>query len=175
MVTQSSSLNLTATSSNVTGPVIKLVALDKENSYLVTPSASYWKQRALWWGAYVMRFSIWCTSPFYTDIFCSEATVARRRKALGLLGSKSATHNALNLVKRQLVLDQLAKDPSGQTGPRLICEDIVFWYWYSSYPVSRNVQTTFLYLLGFHYFWKRFYHTRNVGLRGVCNSRTDSK
>ena len=107
--------------------MIKLVALDKENSYLVTPSASYWKQRALWWGAYVMRFSIWCTSPFYTDIFCSEATVARRRKALGLLGSKSATHNALNLVKRQLVLDQLAKDPSGQTGPRLICEDIVFY------------------------------------------------
>lgn len=53
--------------------------------------------------------------------------MARRRKALGLLGSKSATHNALNLVKRQLVLDQLAKDPSGQTGPRLICEDIVFY------------------------------------------------
>lgn len=58
--------------------------------------------------------------------FYSEATVARRRKNLGLLGSRSATRDTSDLLKRQLVLDQLAKDPSGRKGPRLIRESIVF-------------------------------------------------
>jgi len=47
-------------------------------------------------------------------------------KAYSLLGS-SATTQAMPLPKkRQLVLDQLAKDPTSRQGPKMIGEGIVF-------------------------------------------------
>jgi hypothetical protein len=60
------------------------------------------------------------------DIMMSSSrTVVRRRKSYGLLGS-GATTRAMSLPeKRQLVLDQLAKDPTSRQGPKTISEGIV--------------------------------------------------
>ena len=55
----------------------------------------------------------------------SPATVSRRKKELGLLGARSTTKSMLATDKRQLVLDQLAKDPAGRQGPRSIRENII--------------------------------------------------
>ncbi|EGO28876.1 hypothetical protein SERLADRAFT_366542 [Serpula lacrymans var. lacrymans S7.9] len=54
-----------------------------------------------------------------------EATVARRRLQLGLLGSTNTTKALTVLQKRQLVMDQLAQDPLNCCGPCIICEAIV--------------------------------------------------
>lgn len=55
----------------------------------------------------------------------NSRTVVRRRKAYGLLDS-GATTRALPLPeKRRLVLDQLAKDPTGRHGLKTIGEGIV--------------------------------------------------
>ena len=55
----------------------------------------------------------------------SSRTIARRRKTYGLLSS-GATTRALPLPeKRQLVLDQLAKDPTSKQGPKTISEGII--------------------------------------------------
>jgi hypothetical protein len=50
--------------------------------------------------------------------------VARRRKAIGLKGSHATTKALPDAVKRQYVLDQMAKDPTGMQGPRIIKEGI---------------------------------------------------
>ncbi|KAG2133446.1 hypothetical protein BD769DRAFT_1627428 [Suillus cothurnatus] len=52
----------------------------------------------------------------------SEATVARRRRELGLFGSRLTATQLPEVTKRQLVLDQLADDPSGRRGPRVVKE-----------------------------------------------------
>ncbi|KAF9461875.1 hypothetical protein BDZ94DRAFT_791699 [Collybia nuda] len=56
----------------------------------------------------------------------SEATVTRRRKDLGLLGSGTATRITPEIVRRQLVVDQMSKDPSSSAGPRTVRERIAF-------------------------------------------------
>jgi hypothetical protein len=61
-----------------------------------------------------------------SEVLASEATVARRRKALNLQGSRTATRDTPTSTKRQLVLDQMAKDPTSRKGPRLIREAIMF-------------------------------------------------
>ncbi|KAJ8579873.1 hypothetical protein M405DRAFT_869891 [Rhizopogon salebrosus TDB-379] len=58
-------------------------------------------------------------------IIMSEATVARRRRQFGLLGSSQLTRSLPDSTKRQLVLDQLAQDPLHRRGPRLVREAIV--------------------------------------------------
>ncbi|KIK32618.1 hypothetical protein CY34DRAFT_18913 [Suillus luteus UH-Slu-Lm8-n1] len=58
-------------------------------------------------------------------IVMSEATVARRRQQFGLLGSGQLTRLLPRSIKRQLVLDQLARDPLHRRGPRLVREAIV--------------------------------------------------
>ncbi|EGN91665.1 hypothetical protein SERLA73DRAFT_157463 [Serpula lacrymans var. lacrymans S7.3] len=58
-------------------------------------------------------------------ISMSEATVARRRLQLGLLGSTNTIKALTVLQKRQLVMDQLAQDPLNCCGPCIICEAIV--------------------------------------------------
>ncbi|KIK33744.1 hypothetical protein CY34DRAFT_65002, partial [Suillus luteus UH-Slu-Lm8-n1] len=52
----------------------------------------------------------------------SEATVARRRRELGLFGSRVMAAKLPDATKRQLVLDQLANDPRGRHGPRIVKE-----------------------------------------------------
>ena len=59
-------------------------------------------------------------------LFRSEATVARRRKKIGLRGSGLTTKALPGLVKRQLVLDQMGHDPTSRQGPRLIKEGILY-------------------------------------------------
>lgn len=54
----------------------------------------------------------------------SARTVARRRKAYGLQGSGATTQEMPLPEKRQLVLDELAKDPLGRKGPEAIKEAI---------------------------------------------------
>ncbi|KAG6372147.1 hypothetical protein JVT61DRAFT_8557 [Boletus reticuloceps] len=56
----------------------------------------------------------------------SEATVTRRRKLLGLHGSRTTSCTLPVTIKRQLVLDQMAKDPARRQGPDLIKEGIAF-------------------------------------------------
>ncbi|KAF8425816.1 hypothetical protein L210DRAFT_3421016 [Boletus edulis BED1] len=56
----------------------------------------------------------------------SEAAVTRRRKSLGLHGSRTISHALSANVKRQLVLDQTAKDPARHQGPDLIKEGVAF-------------------------------------------------
>jgi hypothetical protein len=52
--------------------------------------------------------------------------VAHRRKALGLQGSTVATRETPDVMKRQLVLDQMAKDPTSRQGPQTVREGIAF-------------------------------------------------
>ena len=56
----------------------------------------------------------------------SARTVVRRRKAYGLLGSGATTRAMPSSASRQLVLDQIAKDPTSKHGPKTIGEGIVF-------------------------------------------------
>ncbi|KAG1876215.1 hypothetical protein F4604DRAFT_1581135 [Suillus subluteus] len=52
----------------------------------------------------------------------SEATVACHRRELGLFGSHSTAAQLPEVMKCQLVLDQLADDPSGHHGPCIVKE-----------------------------------------------------
>lgn len=52
----------------------------------------------------------------------SEATVARCRRELGLFGSRVMAAKLPDTTKHQLVLDQLANDPCGRRGPRIVKE-----------------------------------------------------
>lgn len=52
-------------------------------------------------------------------------TIRRRREELGLFGSTKTTRKLTEVQKRQLVLDQMAKDPSGRKGPARMREKIV--------------------------------------------------
>ncbi|KAM5544110.1 hypothetical protein V8D89_002296 [Ganoderma adspersum] len=54
----------------------------------------------------------------------STASITRRRKELGLQGSKGTTRAMPESTKRQLVLDQLEKHPMGGLGPRRVKEAI---------------------------------------------------
>jgi hypothetical protein len=55
---------------------------------------------------------------------CSEHTVKRRRRDLGLFGSARASSELSSVAKSQLVLDALSKDPHQQRGPRTIKHNI---------------------------------------------------
>jgi hypothetical protein len=50
----------------------------------------------------------------------SDRTVIRRRRELGLKCSGALTKELPEDFKRQLVLDQMRKDPSGAKGPRSV-------------------------------------------------------
>ena len=54
----------------------------------------------------------------------SESTIVRRKKKLGLRASRLTTLELSYDVKRQLVLDQMAKDPKGLIGPRTVKQGI---------------------------------------------------
>ena len=56
----------------------------------------------------------------------SEATITRRCKSLGLFGSGTATRQMPDLVKCQLVLDQMGKNPMSRRGPKTAQEGILF-------------------------------------------------
>jgi hypothetical protein len=50
--------------------------------------------------------------------------VAHHRSTIGLKGSATMMKALPDTVKQQLVLDQMAKDPMGMQGPRIIKEGI---------------------------------------------------
>ena len=50
--------------------------------------------------------------------------MTRRKQKLGLKGSGATTKVLPESVKRQLLLKQMAKDPTGKQGPRTIKEGI---------------------------------------------------
>ncbi|KAF8486785.1 hypothetical protein DFH94DRAFT_796573 [Russula ochroleuca] len=60
------------------------------------------------------------------DWLTSESTISHRHKALGLLGSGTATCLTPLVTKCQMVLDQMAKDPTSRQGPKTIQEGILF-------------------------------------------------
>ncbi|KAF9047219.1 hypothetical protein BDP27DRAFT_1243497 [Rhodocollybia butyracea] len=55
-------------------------------------------------------------------ITLASASVTRRKKHLGIQGSGVTTRSMEDLDKRQLVLDEMANDPNGKRGPRVIKE-----------------------------------------------------
>ena len=57
-------------------------------------------------------------------ILHSTATITRRKRKLGLKGCSATTKSIPDVVKRQMVLDQMAKDPTGMQGPRTVKEGI---------------------------------------------------
>ncbi len=57
---------------------------------------------------------------------CSQASVGRRFNQLGLTASGLTTKRLPETVKRQLVLDQLEKDPANKKGPKTVKEAIAF-------------------------------------------------
>lgn len=57
-------------------------------------------------------------------MFDRGRTITRRRLELGLKGSGRTTREMSDAEKRQLLMDQLAKDPSRTRGPRAIKEAI---------------------------------------------------
>ncbi|PPR07995.1 hypothetical protein CVT24_002686 [Panaeolus cyanescens] len=59
------------------------------------------------------------------SIQISEATIARRRAGLGLMGSGKTTKTLPEATKRQLVLDAMGQDPAQRKGPHAIKEVIV--------------------------------------------------
>ena len=61
-----------------------------------------------------------CPSPCHL----SDTTVNRRRAALGLTASGATTRSLPDTVKRQLVLDQMMKDPTRQRGPNVVTQAI---------------------------------------------------
>ena len=61
-----------------------------------------------------------------THYHASPATVTRRKKDLQLKGSGVTTKELAETIKRQLILDQMAKDPTSGWGPRLVKERIAF-------------------------------------------------
>lgn len=57
----------------------------------------------------------------------SDTTVKRRRKELGLMGSRGSTSQALpHAVKEQLVVDQMNKDPAKRRGVNTVWQKIAF-------------------------------------------------
>ena len=60
------------------------------------------------------------------DIISSARTVVCHHKDYGLLGSGAMTWAMPLPEKHQLVLNQLAKDPTNRQGPKTIGEGIVF-------------------------------------------------
>lgn len=61
-----------------------------------------------------------------TEVMSSEASVARRWKTLGCTAAGKTTKAMPESDKRQLVLDQLEKDPSNRKGPKSIKKAIAF-------------------------------------------------
>ncbi|KAL0577351.1 hypothetical protein V5O48_004634 [Marasmius crinis-equi] len=59
---------------------------------------------------------------YYIDI--SESSITRRKAIFGIQGSGAATKALGDTEKRQIVLDQMAKDPSRMQGPCTIKEGI---------------------------------------------------
>jgi hypothetical protein len=59
-------------------------------------------------------------------VLLREATVARRLRQYGLKGSGKTTREMPEVDRRQLVVDQMSKDPKAQRGPRLVKEGIAF-------------------------------------------------
>ncbi|KAL0567778.1 hypothetical protein V5O48_014215 [Marasmius crinis-equi] len=60
------------------------------------------------------------------DISMGAKTVQRRLEVLGLYASGKTTKDMSEVEKRQLVADQLAKDPSRRKGPAIMKEAIAF-------------------------------------------------
>ena len=52
----------------------------------------------------------------------SEATVTRRKCKLGLKGSGTTAKELSDTFKRQVLLKQMVKDPTGKQGPQMIKE-----------------------------------------------------
>ena len=52
----------------------------------------------------------------------SASSVTRHKKHWGIKGSHVTTETMPELEKRQLVIDEMAKDPNGKRGPRTIKE-----------------------------------------------------
>jgi hypothetical protein len=56
--------------------------------------------------------------------FDSGSSVKRRRQKLGLLASRATTSQMSEADKRQLIVQEMAKDPKGKSGPQMIKQRI---------------------------------------------------
>jgi hypothetical protein len=76
---------------------------------------------ASYWGIYNILFYF---SEFKYILF-SESSISRRKRKLGLKASHLTTLELDVNVKRQLILDQMAKDPKGRLGARMVKQGIL--------------------------------------------------
>ncbi|KAF8801594.1 hypothetical protein BYT27DRAFT_7174067 [Phlegmacium glaucopus] len=58
-------------------------------------------------------------------VILSESSISRRKRKLGLKASHLTTLELNVTVKRQLILDQMAKDPKGRLGARMVKQGIL--------------------------------------------------
>jgi len=58
--------------------------------------------------------------------YTSAATITRCKQKLGLKGSSVTMKSIPDIVKRQMVLDQMAKDPTRMQGPRTVKKGIAY-------------------------------------------------
>ncbi|KAH7903949.1 hypothetical protein BJ138DRAFT_1019807 [Hygrophoropsis aurantiaca] len=116
------------------------------------------------------------------NIKMSEATITRRRQALGLHASGATTKTMSDTIKRQLILDQMAKDPTSHQGPRIIKENIALdtgihltrdWItmemrlidpsgFESRSPTAKRIHRVAVVALGPHYRWSGDGHDKLV-------------
>lgn len=57
--------------------------------------------------------------------YASESSITRRKRKLGLKASHFTTLELNVTVKRQLILDQMIKDPKGRLGARTVKQGIL--------------------------------------------------
>ena len=77
-------------------------------------------------------------------ILFSESTISRRKRKLGLRASHLTTLELDSAVKRQLILDQMAKDPKGRLGARMVKRGILRD---KGIHLTRCVQKNFLFFI----------------------------
>jgi hypothetical protein len=77
-----------------------------------------------WYHDEVCGFILCCLS--LTSEFSSIAMITWYKCNLELKGSSTTTKSIPDVIKRQLILDQMAKDPIGMQGPHTVKEGIAY-------------------------------------------------
>ena len=81
-----------------------------------------WRNTVSHWGKCFFFFH---PDDCYTKNLSSESSISRRKRKLGLKASHLTTLELDVSVKRQLILDQMAKDPKGRLGARMVKQGIL--------------------------------------------------
>ena len=85
-------------------------------------SVNYYSRNMVsYWGIYKILYYL----SEFKSVLSSESSISRRKRKLGLKASHLTTLELDVNVKRQLILDQMAKDPKGRLGARMVKQGIL--------------------------------------------------